>query len=387
MIFKHYAMITKVNEVGFCQVYLHAMVRDAHGRKMSKSLGNIIDPLDVINGISLEGLHQSLMSGNLDPKEVEKAKQGQKQDYPNGIPECGTDALRFALCAYTAGGRDLNLDVLRVQGYRFFCNKLWNATKFAMMYLGENFQPAAKIEDLKKAKKTNAKATYIPLPPKLTSEAALTTLENVLKGNSFLSGNEPTQVDKVAFEGLEGCSPSYWKFKAATQWYHRMNAMTEAERKGLKPGPGGMIQAQPAPMSRMDRWILSRLAFAATQCQEAFEQYNFPKATTALYNFWLYELCDVYLEYLKPLFASASAEVQATAKTVLHACLDNGLRLISPFMPYISEELFQRLRKADDKNASVKSICVHAYPKSLPYRDEDIGKQVEFVQKISALVR
>ena len=165
-----------------------------------------------------------------------------------------------------------------------------------------------------------------------------------------------------------------------------MNAMTEAERKGLKPGPGGMIQAQPAPMSRMDRWILSRLAFAATQCQEAFEQYNFPKATTALYNFWLYELCDVYLEYLKPLFASASAEVQATAKTVLHACLDNGLRLISPFMPYISEELFQRLRKAEDK-ASVKSICVHAYPKNLPYRDEDIEKQVEFVQKISAVVR
>jgi len=136
----------------------------------------------------------------------------------------------------------------------------------------------------------------------------------------------------------------------------------------------------------MDRWILSRLAFAATQCQEAFEQYNFPKATTALYNFWLYELCDVYLEYLKPLFASASAEVQATAKTVLHACLDNGLRLISPFMPYISEELFQRLRKAEDK-ASVKSICVHAYPKNLPYRDEDIEKQVEFVQKISAVVR
>ena len=92
--------------LGFCQVYLHAMVRDAHGRKMSKSLGNIIDPLDVINGISLQGLNESLMSGNLDPKEVEKAKQGQKQDYPNGIPECGTDALRFALCAYTAQGNN-----------------------------------------------------------------------------------------------------------------------------------------------------------------------------------------------------------------------------------------------------------------------------------------
>lgn len=84
------------------------MVRDSHGRKMSKSLGNIIDPIDVINGISLEDLHATLMTGNLDPKEVEKAKQGQTQDYPSGIPECGTDALRFALCAYTAQGKCLS---------------------------------------------------------------------------------------------------------------------------------------------------------------------------------------------------------------------------------------------------------------------------------------
>ena len=123
MILKHYAMITKVNEVGFCQVYLHAMVRDAHGRKMSKSLGNIIDPLDVINGISLEGLHQSLMSGNLDPKEVEKAKQGQKQDYPNGIPECGTDALRFALCAYTAGGTEFSYTEVRWYNNKAFYSR------------------------------------------------------------------------------------------------------------------------------------------------------------------------------------------------------------------------------------------------------------------------
>lgn len=80
------------------------MVRDAHGRKMSKSLGNVIDPLDVIHGITLEQLHQQLRSGNLDPKEVERAIKGQKEDYPHGIPECGTDALRFALCAYTAQG-------------------------------------------------------------------------------------------------------------------------------------------------------------------------------------------------------------------------------------------------------------------------------------------
>ena len=108
----------------FKEVFLHAMVRDAHGRKMSKSLGNTIDPLDVIAGITLGDLHKALEGGNLDPREVQKAKAGQKQDYPNGIPECGTDALRFALCAYTAQGRDINLDVLRVQGYRSLYHSL-----------------------------------------------------------------------------------------------------------------------------------------------------------------------------------------------------------------------------------------------------------------------
>lgn len=85
---------------------------------MSKSLGNVIDPMDVITGITLEELHKQLEGGNLDPKEVERAKQGQKQDYPEGIPECGTDALRFALCSMCSG-RDINLDILRVQGYRY----------------------------------------------------------------------------------------------------------------------------------------------------------------------------------------------------------------------------------------------------------------------------
>lgn len=98
----------------FCssKVYLHAMVRDAYGRKMSKSLGNIIDPVDVITGISLPDLLKRLDEYNLDPKEYEKATKGQKEMYPNGIPECGTDALRFALCAYTAQGKALSVSFL-----------------------------------------------------------------------------------------------------------------------------------------------------------------------------------------------------------------------------------------------------------------------------------
>ena len=100
-------------KVPFKQVFLHAMVRDAHGRKMSKSLGNVIDPINVIEGISLEALHETLANGNLEEKELKKATAGQKQDYPQGIPECGTDALRFALMSYTGQGNDVNLDVLR----------------------------------------------------------------------------------------------------------------------------------------------------------------------------------------------------------------------------------------------------------------------------------
>ena len=101
--------IKLTGEVPFKEVYCHAMVRDAHGRKMSKSLGNVVDPIDVIQGLSLETLHEKLNEGNLDEKEIAKAKAGQKKDYPKGIPQCGADALRFAFCAYSGGGGFLTM--------------------------------------------------------------------------------------------------------------------------------------------------------------------------------------------------------------------------------------------------------------------------------------
>lgn len=125
---------------------MHPIIRDAHGRKMSKSLGNVIDPMDVITGITLEDLHKTLESSNLDPKEIAKACEGQKQDFPNGIPECGTDAMRFALCSYNLQSRDINLDIMRVQGYRFFCNKIWNATKFALLYFTDDSQYSSTVQ-------------------------------------------------------------------------------------------------------------------------------------------------------------------------------------------------------------------------------------------------
>ncbi|KAJ2437472.1 valine--tRNA ligase, partial [Coemansia sp. RSA 2337] len=129
-------------EVPFRKVFCHGLVCDAQGRKMSKSLGNVIDPIDVIEGIRLEQLHARLGSSNLDPREIKKAKIDQSKDYPDGIPECGTDALRFTLCTYNSSRRDMTLNVVHVDGYRKFCNKLWNATRFALMKLGEDFVPS-----------------------------------------------------------------------------------------------------------------------------------------------------------------------------------------------------------------------------------------------------
>merc|ERR1711937_987596 len=124
------------------------MVRDKEGRKMSKSLGNVIDPLEVINGCTLEHLLKKLEAGNLPAKEVAKCKQDLIEDFPDGIPECGSDALRFGLLAYTVQGRDVNLDIKRVVGYRNFCNKLWNATRFALQFISDFIPTVTLLEDV-----------------------------------------------------------------------------------------------------------------------------------------------------------------------------------------------------------------------------------------------
>ncbi|KAG6890754.1 hypothetical protein C0992_012726 [Termitomyces sp. T32_za158] len=256
--------IKLTGQMPFKEVYCHAMIRDAHGRKMSKSLGNVIDPIDVIQGQTLENLHAKLREGNLDEKEIVKATAGQKKDFPKGIPQCGTDALRFALCAYSGGGRDINLEILRVEGYRKFCNKIFNATKFAMLKLDESFVP------------------------------------------------EPTS----------------------------------------KPT---------GKESLVEKWILHKLNIAAAEINTQLAERNFMTATTSAYNFWLYELCDVYIEAMKPMTdESAPIETRRSAQQTLYTCLDYGLRLLHPFMPFVTEELWQRLPRRP--NDSTPSIMVSAFP-------------------------
>ncbi|KAJ3482542.1 hypothetical protein NLI96_g6905 [Meripilus lineatus] len=269
-------------QMPFKEVLCHAMIRDAHGRKMSKSLGNVIDPIDVIQGLTLEDLHQKLHEGNLDEKEIVKAKAGQKKDFPKGIPQCGTDALRFALCAYTGGGRDINLEILRVEGYRKFCNKIFNATKFAMLKLDQEFVP------------------------------------------------EPT-----------------------------------AKPTGKE--------------SLVEKWIFHKLNIAAEDINKQLAERNFMTATSAAYNFWLYELCDVYIEAMKPMTDESAPEVtRKSSQQTLYTCLDYGLRLLHPFMPFVTEELWQRLPRRP--NDPTPSIMVSSYPTNDPaFVFEDADKDFDLV--------
>ncbi|CAI7657895.1 unnamed protein product [Penicillium manginii] len=135
--------IKLTGQVPFKEVYCHSLIRDSEGRKMSKSLGNVVDPIDVMEGIPLQTLHDKLLLGNLADKEVAAATKYQKKAFPKGIPECGADALRFALVSYTTGGGDIAFDIQVIHGYRRFCNKIYQATKFVLGKLGEDFKPQA----------------------------------------------------------------------------------------------------------------------------------------------------------------------------------------------------------------------------------------------------
>ena len=255
----------------FTMVYLHAMVRDKYGRKMSKSLGNVLDPIHVIEGVSLKALQDGLRSGNLDPAEIEKACKGQEMDFPNGIPECGADALRFGLLAYTTQGRDINLDINRVIGYRQFANKLWNATRFALNNFSHETHSVFEIPNFEKV------GSY---------------------------GNE----------------------------------------------------------SFVDKWVLHQLLSTCQLVDTAFTQYDFASGGQSIYDFW-YNVCDYYLELIKPVMNAdqsipANAAQKQTALAILYTCLDHGLKLLHPIMPFVTEELYQRLPGRQEAD----SIVIAEYP-------------------------
>ncbi|KAJ9107661.1 hypothetical protein QFC21_001121 [Naganishia friedmannii] len=264
---------TLTGQIPFKEVLCHPLIRDPEGRKMSKSLGNVIDPVDIIEGIDLHALHHKLKHGNLPDHEVQRAMQGQKKLFPKGISQCGTDALRFGLCNYMTGGRDIVLNLSDIQGYRKFCNKIWNAAKFSMFKLGMVDIAGTRLD-----------FTFVP--------------------------NESDS--KTGHESLA------------------------------------------------ERWILHKLNKATAAINLHLSRRAFHEATEKMYAFWLHEFCDIFIEVAKILVAENSAETHNSAKNTLYTCLETALRLLHPVMPYLTEDVWQRLPRRPA--CSIETIMLCPYP-------------------------
>ncbi|XP_071948932.1 valine--tRNA ligase-like [Antedon mediterranea] len=277
-------------ELPFKQVYLHSLVKDFHGRKMSKSLGNVIDPIDVIEGVSLDAMQDRLKNSNWkhDNQELKAALKGQRANFPNGIPECGADGLRFALCTYHIQGVGLNLNVRKLVKYRHFYNKIYNAVKFGYTYFGSDFKLMIK--------------------------------EDVMQNSRAI-----------------------------------------------------------------DRWILSKLSHTAEICNSGFHDYKLRVVTSAIRHFWHKCLCDVYLETIKPSLYNDESGSGNVSRSVLFMCIEAGLRLLSPFMPYLTEELYQRLPGLQH----VPSICVAQYPttEEFPYKDAILENNTDLMLDVARGIR
>lgn len=256
----------------FSEVFCHSLIRDSEGRKMSKSLGNVIDPLDVISGIELQKLHDKLLTGNIAPAEIKKATAYQKTAFPKGIPECGADALHLSLIAYTTGGGDINFDIQVIHAYRRFCNKIWNACKYVLGKLDT-------VKDFVPAKKR------------------------------ALTGNE----------------------------------------------------------SLAELWILQKMNSAVKGVSEAIDKREFMKSANLLYAYWYFQLCDVFIENSKTLIQEGSEVQINSALQTLYSVVEAALVFSHPFLPFITEELWQRLpRRPED---DTKSVMIAKYPEWDPQFD------------------
>lgn len=277
----------------FHTVFLHAMVRDKEGRKMSKSLGNVIDPLEVINGCSLASLQERLDAGNLPQKEINRAKKANETEFPEGIPECGSDALRFGLLAYTVQGRDISLDVSRVVGFRMFCNKLWNATRFALQFVADFAPTATVVEDLMSSGK----------------------------------------------------------------------------------------------MSTRDKFIISRLMKGVETVNKCINEYKFGDAQQAVYSLWLDEICAIFLELSKPVVYDKSDENKDrrwASQATLWVSMEVGLRLLHPMMPFVTEELWQRLPgRGTLGDSEPASIMIAPYPEvNEAFKNEAAEESMSYTMKV-----
>ena len=258
-------MITFTDEftgkVPFKDVYITGLVRDANGDKMSKSKGNIIDPIDLIDGITVTDLIKKRTSNLMNPKHADNIAKQTNRDYPDGFQAFGADALRFTLASSATHGRDIRFDVKRIEGNRNFCNKIWNASKFVLMSVNTHTDLVGKTTDL----------------------------------------------------------------------------------------------------NNIDVWILSKLQSLITNVEMAYATYRFDLATRYIYEFVWNDFCDWYLELAKVNLQDSNDNIVAATVNTLLYVLEFICRIIHPFMPYISEEIWQIVAPICNKK-NTQSIMVANFP-------------------------
>ena len=279
-------------EVPFKTVYVHGLVRDGQGQKMSKSKGNVLDPIDLIDGISLDALLEKRTGNMMQPQKAKAIAKATKEEFKDGIEPHGTDALRFTFLSQATTGRDIKFDMNRLDGYRNFCNKLWNASRYVLM---------------------NA-------------------------------------------EG-EDCG----------------------------------ALGEEVELSLADRWIISQLQKTEAQVTKAMDEYRFDHASQALYEFVWNEYCDWYLELSKPVLwdEAASDRAKRGTRRTLVRVLETILRLAHPMMPYISEEIWQRVAPLTGTYMGDGASIMHqAWPEADDSKiDEQATRDIEWLKGVIIAVR
>ncbi len=284
-----------MGDVPFKDVYIHGLIRDEHGEKMSKSKGNVIDPLDIVDGIDLESLVTKRTGGLMQPQMKSKIEKATRKEYPEGIASHGTDALRFTFAALASPSRDIRFDLPRVAGYRNFCNKLWNAARFVTL-----------------------------------------------------------SVDAQSAGGAPAAE-------------HRAGAVE---------------------LSMADRWIRSRFGRTVEAVEKSLAEYRFDYAAAALYEFTWYEFCDWYLELTKPVLQSeaSSAAARAGTRRTLLEVLEALQRALHPFVPFITEEIWQRVAPLAGRAGPTVMLAPYPRPAEFP-ADEAAEKEVAWLKAFILGVR